>query len=389
MKSAQRFLPTCQSLVSPTTLLGGGTVITGNSPSPHSSSSLVLCPTTVSCLSSRDHLDQPSADREAPRLLEEEERAEVFLLETEESCGSYDQVVLGGSGDVVSGESGFNYASDFDGDEYLWEESDHTSLEAPPVDNMKERVSETMLKAQRMSCKTAVVALPPHTIPSQVNMRNSRNEIWQQSKLIKPDTQAAKRNQLKKGLKISMKVQENPKLPQRKSKTHTRCSFARAGVYHFNQSPKSSFSIYTEPLKPSGGSFRTTKRVLSSLSANVPNSEGDCSLKGVRRVTFPLCSCGRRAKRQAVSNRGPNHGRGFYCCAIRRSGGTGGMQKGCEFFKWESAVIKTSSVASAAAARSSVSLCQVNASLSRQQPRLSRKSCWTFTGNKTNIWGVI
>ncbi|CAF98125.1 unnamed protein product, partial [Tetraodon nigroviridis] len=58
------------------------------------------------------------------------------------------------------------------------------------------------------------------------------------------------------------------------------------------------------------------------------------------RVTSPLCSCGRRAKRQVVSNGGPNHGRGFYCCAVRRSGGAGTVQKGCQFFQWESAVMK-------------------------------------------------
>ncbi|CAL8330665.1 unnamed protein product [Merluccius merluccius] len=69
------------------------------------------------------------------------------------------------------------------------------------------------------------------------------------------------------------------------------------------------------------------------------------SRPGTPRITAPLCGCGRRAKRQTVCNGGPNHGRGFYCCPVRRSG-TGGNnmgQNGCKFFKWESALIQDSS----------------------------------------------
>lgn len=369
------FLPTCQSLVSPKMLLSGAAVtLRGGSLLPHKSNGLVLCSTTVSCLSSPDNLDQ-TAEREAPRLVNEEERAEVFCLETGEKCGSYDDVALEGDHDVISGELGFNYVSDFDGGNYLCDESDDTTLAASSLDNMRGAVNENMLKHQRVAGKSAVISLGPKTTPFQVNMCSSMSEIWQQSKLIKPDTQASKLNQLKTGLKISMKVQKKSKLPQKNSKTNTRSSFARpiVGVSHFSQTPKSSFSIYSDPVEPSRD-FCDTKRVLRSLSANILNSKSDCSLKGVQRVTPPLCSCGRRAKRQVVSNGGPNHGRGFYCCAVRRLGGTGRIQKGCEFFKWESAVIKSNSVASAAA-RSSVSLCRVNPFLSRQpMQRLSRKS---------------
>lgn len=377
--SAQIFPPACQSLVSPKTLLsgtavslGGGAVIIRNGPSPHRSNGLVLCSTTVSCLSSPDHLGQNSAEREAPRLAGEEEHAEVFHLETVERCGSYDDVVLEGDGDIVSGESGFNYAADFDGNDYLWEASDDA---ASSLENVRGTVSENMLKPQRRASKAAVTSLAPKTISPQVNMWNSVNEIWQQSKLVKADSQACKLKQLNTGLKTSMKGQEKSKLAQRNSNTNTRCSFARpkAAASHLNQTPKSSFSIYTD--KPSGESFCPPKPVLTSLSANIHKSKSDCSLKRVQRVTSPLCSCGRRAKRQVVSNGGPNNGRGFYCCAVRRPGGPGRIQKGCEFFKWESAVMKSSSVASAAAS-SSVSLCQVNSSRSRRPTeRPSRKSC--------------
>uniref|UniRef100_A0A3P9J5F4 ERI1 exoribonuclease 2 n=1 Tax=Oryzias latipes TaxID=8090 RepID=A0A3P9J5F4_ORYLA len=102
----------------------------------------------------------------------------------------------------------------------------------------------------------------------------------------------------------------------------------------------------------------------------------EVKLKEGQKVTSPLCACGRRAKRQVVSNGGPNHGRGFYCCPVRRSGGKGKMEKRCEFFKWESALMQTSS-GGASVFRSSVSFCQTNSSLSHYQPHRAqlRKSC--------------
>ncbi|KAJ8001401.1 hypothetical protein DPEC_G00169130 [Dallia pectoralis] len=46
------------------------------------------------------------------------------------------------------------------------------------------------------------------------------------------------------------------------------------------------------------------------------------------KITAPLCGCGRRAKRQTVCNGGPNHGRAFYGCAVRKPS-PGGNRKGC------------------------------------------------------------
>ncbi|XP_049576598.1 ERI1 exoribonuclease 2 [Syngnathus scovelli] len=69
---------------------------------------------------------------------------------------------------------------------------------------------------------------------------------------------------------------------------------------------------------------------------------GVAALSTTGKVTSPLCHCGRRAKSLRVSNGGPNQGKGFYCCAGRRSGGgeeTGPTQnKRCHFFQWESAL---------------------------------------------------
>uniref|UniRef100_H3CS46 ERI1 exoribonuclease 2 n=2 Tax=Tetraodon nigroviridis TaxID=99883 RepID=H3CS46_TETNG len=178
----------------------------------------------------------------------------------------------------------------------------------------------------------------------EVHMCTSVEEVWQHSELMKPHTQASKLNRLQTGLSGATNVQEKSKLLQRNSKTTTRasCAWPEAGLCPLDQNPKSSFGVYKDPVRPSAGSFWATKRVLTSLSANVLNARRECSLKGVQRVTSPLCSCGRRAKRQVVSNGGPNHGRGFYCCAVRRSGGAGTVQKGCQFFQWESAVMKSS-----------------------------------------------
>ncbi|KAI5623600.1 ERI1 exoribonuclease 2, partial [Silurus asotus] len=76
------------------------------------------------------------------------------------------------------------------------------------------------------------------------------------------------------------------------------------------------------------------------------------SQKGGVKITSPLCDCGRRSRRLMVCNGGPNHGRGFYTCAKRRSSAplphnptrrdSASHNNGCGFFKWESALIKHS-----------------------------------------------
>ena len=67
------------------------------------------------------------------------------------------------------------------------------------------------------------------------------------------------------------------------------------------------------------------------------------------KITPPLCSCGRRSKKNNVVAPGPNQGRGFYSCPNRRSGRTSECalqdssnrrKTGCGYFKWESAVLR-------------------------------------------------
>uniref|UniRef100_A0A4W6DM34 ERI1 exoribonuclease 2 n=1 Tax=Lates calcarifer TaxID=8187 RepID=A0A4W6DM34_LATCA len=137
--SVQESVQICQSLVSPRTLLNGTTTslwgrsrrsvtseavanlsssVMINVTSPHSNSSknLVLCSTTVGCLSHLPHPNQLSKTGATVERVEEEETGEL-LVETEERCGpSYDDVVLEGD-DVMNegdGECDAEYMSDFD-----------------------------------------------------------------------------------------------------------------------------------------------------------------------------------------------------------------------------------------------------------------------------------
>ncbi|XP_038843785.1 ERI1 exoribonuclease 2-like [Salvelinus namaycush] len=129
-----------------------------------------------------------------------------------------------------------------------------------------------------------------------------------------------------------------------------------ADVYTENErlhaeTPKASFTIHKDSSCLSSVSRTSVGGSFSILSSSVNRS----SFPPTRstKITAPLCDCGRRAKRLTVCNGGPNQGRAFYCCAVRKHG-PGGTRKGCELFNWESALLQTKSPASAAA---SIALC--------------------------------
>ncbi|XP_076152322.1 ERI1 exoribonuclease 2 [Alosa pseudoharengus] len=110
------------------------------------------------------------------------------------------------------------------------------------------------------------------------------------------------------------------------------------------QDVESQPSTSTRIQASTGGSFSVPPSVLSSSvnQSSLPASSraGAPRKAAMTTVTSPLCGCGRRAKRLSVGNGGPNHGRGFYCCPVRRSGpGVSAPKKGCEFFKWETALL--------------------------------------------------
>lgn len=434
----QESVQICQSLISPKTLLNGSTtplwgrsttakavmnipsLVMRNCPSSHNNdnNSLVMCSTTVSCLSNQTLTKQPSKTGGNVGLVEEEECAEL-LVETEDRCGSYDDVVLEGDDDVISEterESDIDYVSDFDCGCHVWEESDNRHSLGGQI-TVRDKARETVradnnFKTHKMTVDSSTTFLSTKKMNFSVDASSHLDEIRQHSTVSEPKscfavpkTPKSKLNQHKTGLITSVQVQgklnvshggktntpfpfrHHPFMPEKTSTPDS--SFARPKAVitpHTNhkKTPQSSFTIYTDPgnspRASSSGSFNTSKNVLSSLSTNTLSSRTNQSslsapMKGGQRVTSPLCGCGRRAKRQVVSNGGPNQGRGFYCCPVRRSGSGCRIQKGCEFFKWESALMKSSSVASPAV-RSSVSLCHINSSLSCRPPQRStiRKS---------------
>ncbi|XP_042341499.1 ERI1 exoribonuclease 2 [Plectropomus leopardus] len=415
----------CQSLIAPKTVLNGTTtppwgrskrsaaavanmsssVLLNHSSASNnnnSSSSLVLCSTTVGCILNQPPPNQPSNSGATVKGVEEEEDAEIFV-ETEERCGSYDDVVLMGDDDVISEterEFAVDYASDFDGGCHVWKEPNGTHLTGDR-DDIRATVSvENHFKTQKITGGSSMTSLPTK-MRSQVNVYNHLNNNRQHSTVSEPKncfavpktvTRDCKSNQRKTGLKSDgpcknsetntpFLFRHKPFIPEKTSTPNNSFTRPKAVITQhtkLKETPKSSFTIYTDPAKPprpsSCGSFSNS--VLNSLSTNtlssfMSRSSVSMTTKGGQRVTSPLCSCGRRAKRQVVSNGGPNHGRGFYCCPVRRSGGGGRIQRGCEFFQWESALMQSGSPA----VGSSVSLCQMNQSCRPSQRSALRKSC--------------
>nr|XP_020478471.1 ERI1 exoribonuclease 2 [Monopterus albus] len=415
--SIQESVQTCQSLVSPKTLLNGtATILWGynssrsvntkavTSASPHNKENncLVLCSTTVGCLSNLPQPHQPSNTGTNVGPMEEEESTEL-LVETEERCGSYDDMLLD-SDDVINQtdrEWDVEHIG-YDSGCYVWEEPENShSLGAFTLgDSMS---AENYSNTEVMTSELVTTCVSTKTKRLQVNISDQLNKMRQPSVIPEPDTcfavpktvtQGSITHQAKTGLKTFVGFNKKPSGLQKYSKMNTPSSFSprsfvpektstpntslarsKAAITQHTkckQTPKSSFTIYSGPAKraaaPSCPSLYTPKNVLASLSTNIhPSSSSRSSIpvkpKEGGKITSPLCACGRRAKRQVVSNGGPNHGRGFYCCPVRRSGSGGRMQKGCEFFKWESSLKKTSSVASVAIT-SSVSLCHINSTLS-------------------------
>ncbi|CAJ1054007.1 ERI1 exoribonuclease 2 [Xyrichtys novacula] len=404
----------CQNLISPKTLLNGTTTfLLGHSRrsftaksvdnNSSSSSSLVLCSTTLGCLS---NLPQTNA-----AAIGEEEEGGELLVETEDRCGSYDDGVLEGDTDFVSDAE---YVSGVDSECQVWEEPEDTLSVGHHVtlkDNIRQIVG--FKNSRKEIRESPTTSLGANNMSSYITVSSTVKESVQHSTIsvsnfefAVPKPLSSKSNQHKLGPKTSARVEKQsngsnknsnlitPFLVRHKTfipeKTSTPYpSFARPNssiTRPPNHTLKSSFTIYTDPENSSSssmcGSFSTPKTApLSSLSTNAPPSRTDRSsssetLKRGRKITSPLCACGRRAKRQVVSNGGPNHGRGFYCCPVRRSGGGGQIKKGCEFFKWESALMKSSSVSSPAV-RSSVSLCLMSSALGCGPHQRSgiRKSC--------------
>ncbi|XP_075623414.1 ERI1 exoribonuclease 2 isoform X2 [Balearica regulorum gibbericeps] len=112
----------------------------------------------------------------------------------------------------------------------------------------------------------------------------------------------------------------------------------------FPPAKKQSFAIYEEKTASFDHSLPVRSSSLPKVSPAILNSTLDLnqSVRAVKngKPTPPLCNCGRRAKKLHVSNGGPNHGKGFFCCPVGKHEGN---KKGCSYFKWEHALLKEKS----------------------------------------------
>ncbi|KAM7394581.1 hypothetical protein PAMP_021372 [Pampus punctatissimus] len=354
---------------------------------------LVMCSTTVGCFSHLAQQNQNSKTKTAA-IAKEEEDVE-FVVETEERCSSYDNVALEGDDANIETDGEFEYVSDFDGMCYASEEPVLSHLPAGPV-TLRDGTNKTVSadnKTQRIeTSESSTMSDSIKRIKSHVNISGQLNKMISAPEVYFPVPKSVSwTNQQKKTIvKIPLTLQEKPDVshkdskiktkpfvPEKMSTPNTSLGRPKATITQhtkLKETPKSSFSIYTDSAEQaaapsSHASLNVPKNVLFSLSTNTLGSSTNRPFipvtmrgGGGGKITSPLCACGRRAKRQVVSNGGPNQGRGFYCCAVRRSGSGSRIQKGCEFFKWESALMKSSSV-TPPAVRSSVSLCHINSTL--------------------------
>jgi len=399
-----------------------------NAPSRRDSGhSLVLCSTTVGRISHL--LPQPVHPTFEPRAAapgtHTKDRADTetdVTVETEEHYGCYDYVVLDGDGDGGGGDD--NVATDLYEENGLFDTEDmsvnnresslsdvpkyiNSSLLIPLQINVisennlaktvcVERKVNNAQKPEARRCSSNNKS-PPSFVPVNEIRRplNPLVSLANTSALRSNSTTSHHRKVISSNVQVQ--VQDNSKAPQNKSKTWNSSSLVtpkarvpertlggstvfkepRPGVIQCNTTTR------TFSKKPNGketGSFiyrdaAAAPRRASSLSLCTPQRNPSSLLHprprpGLPRITAPLCGCGRRAKRQTVCNGGPNHGRGFYCCPVRRSGTGTMMQSGCKFFKWESALIKDMSPANSLV-QSSMSLHVVRRP---QAPSTSRKS---------------
>lgn len=387
--------PTYQSLVSPKTLLNGVTTpARDGSGSMRSvtaevattcrsaqSNSLVLCSTIVG------HLPQqsPTPNTGTAGFVQ----AADLSVDTKDRCRSYDDVVLEVEDVCAERKGTFEHVSDGDSGCYVGEEDAESYLPADEVMIRDNEAEIGILETKHSSTREAPVS--HHLISKQETCFAVPKAVtWKSNgqktgvRIRQPQEQTDVPDEILK-LKTPFSLGQEVLIPQRISTPNASFFRPKPAVTQHTKPQNtrgSSVTIYTDSIKSPATASRPSScaphaNVLSFLSTNTPSLPANRSsiprpVKG-GKITSPLCACGRRAKRLVVSNGGPNQGRGFYCCAVRRSGSGSRIQKGCEFFKWESALIKSS--VPSLTARSSVSMHQMNSTLRWCPPQRSlRKS---------------
>ncbi|XP_053712565.1 ERI1 exoribonuclease 2 [Synchiropus splendidus] len=246
---------------------------------------------------------------------------EELLTEAEERCGSYDDVVLEDEGVASEAEEHAQYVPEFDSGCDVWEDES-----VSPV-RLREGLGAQNTFVQGHSSSHVKI-----TSQHQSSLKTRPNLSFKKSVFIPEKTSTPHGSLFKRSL-----TREKP------------------------------FSILADPeIQPSVVSHPVPRNVLASSTNTSALSR---THRAGANVTAPLCGCGRRAKRQVVSNGGPNQGRAFFCCAVRRSGSGCRVQKGCDFFSWAPSLMRSR------AAGSSVSMFQVNSTFKCPPPPRVRKSC--------------
>ncbi|XP_063286445.1 ERI1 exoribonuclease 2 [Pelobates fuscus] len=156
-----------------------------------------------------------------------------------------------------------------------------------------------------------------------------------------------------------------------------------SSVSFYSPPKKQAFTIH-EDEDSAHNSLSTTTRVSRTIPSTVLNSTVNMSNSRStkdQRITAPMCKCGRRAKKLTVSNMGPNHGRAFYSCTVRKR--TEENKKGCDYFKWEDTLLKEKSAhTSALLSTSGISVSSRTSFLSSGSSSASNRS---FTGLRPSM----
>lgn len=327
---------------------------------------LIPSSTTLSCLLGQNPRNHPAQTAAA---------AEYLSLETDDRCGSYDDVVIEGGEDVTfeaEGRSDVSY-TELDGGCSALEVPQNTRLLEGLVTSECKKTAifeRTMIHRAAindsllMPKSTKVIGhnvsvVPTHPSVTLQDFKNGRHNTGLNASVRLLAKSHGSSDSSKKTKPLNASVQVNNTADKTSNLNSNTLVTPRQG---HKAAPKPSFKIFSDNLSrcSSTRSPCAPTNAVRSLSVNtLPTRGGKVAQNSGQKVTSPLCSCGRRAKRQLVSNGGPNHGRGFYCCPVRRSASGGQVRKGCDFFKWESAVMRSSSRVSPAINSSSVSFCHV------------------------------
>ncbi|KAM5153231.1 ERI1 exoribonuclease 2 [Mantella aurantiaca] len=225
-----------------------------------------------------------------------------------------------------------------------------------PVDSLSAGVLRLQNNQDKSNllANTKSIQCHPSTLHSKsVVYKSSDTTIYN----VSLKKQASKSSTFKLPTVLSNKSGAIPQTAKKPSKTSSVLDYfpkRKFSSVSFSSPPKKlPFAIHedqrnqTLPLVRSPS--RKVPRMVLNSTVNLNSNHGSTKCT---RITAPMCNCGRRAKKLTVSNGGPNQGRVFYSCAIRKRDE---VEKGCSYFKWEDTLLKEKSLNSSILSTSGVS----------------------------------